>query len=212
MLCTGPYWKGFGGRGLAGWIIVAGGQVLSCASHLLPSAPNTTAINPPCAKISTREAHGASAHRYLRKQQLLRGQNSGTVGMWLETYSWKEGPCARASTALKGLWVMGCTPSRDTVEGLCPAINPRWGGGRQVRSKKQQTPPQSPALPLTSPKGLGVSEHNVANSGWVKTCKQGKVFYWIRAWGRKVFLCQLFCLSFFSSIHRSVIKTFVNWQ
>lgn len=75
MLCTGPYWKGFGGRGLAGWIIVAGGQVLSCASHLLPSAPNTTAINPPCAKISTREAHGASAHRYLRKQQLLRGQN-----------------------------------------------------------------------------------------------------------------------------------------
>lgn len=58
---------------------------------------------------------------------------------------------------------MGAHQSRDTVKGLCPTVNPHWGGGTQVRSK-QQTPPQSPALPLTSLKGLEVAECNLANS------------------------------------------------
>lgn len=46
-----------------------------------------------------------SAHRYFRKQQPLRGEATwltALLGMWLETYSWKEAPCARAGAPLKG--------------------------------------------------------------------------------------------------------------
>lgn len=102
----------------------------------------------------------------------------------------------------RGSW--GAHQSRDTVEGLCPTVNPCWGGGTQGRSKKQQTPPQSLALPLTSLKGLGVSECNLANSRWVETFKKGEVFYWIRAQGRKVFLCQRFCLIFFFLLNTQI--------
>lgn len=164
MLCTGHNWQGFGSRGLQAWLVV-GSHELPQASHSylqLPLKPLQITHHVP--KLQpVREAHGASAHRYLRKQQPLRGEDTWLVallGMWLETYSWKEVPCARAGTPLKGLWVMGNPhQSRDTAEGLCTMVNPCWSRGKQVRSKKLPHP-LSPALPLTSPKGLGVAECN----------------------------------------------------
>lgn len=68
------YRKGFGGRGLAGWVMAARSHVLSCASQLLPSALNSTAVNPTCAKISAREIHGASAHRFKKAAAVKRRQ------------------------------------------------------------------------------------------------------------------------------------------
>lgn len=72
LLCTELLLEGFWWQGLAGWVMVAGGHVLSCASQLLPSAPDTTAINPPCAKISAKQAHGASAQIFKKATAVKR--------------------------------------------------------------------------------------------------------------------------------------------
>lgn len=57
-----------------------------------------------------------------------------------------------------------CTPEQGHCGGTASHSNPTLGWRNTSESKKQQTLLQSPALPLTSPKGLGVYECNLANS------------------------------------------------
>lgn len=106
--------------------------------------PNTTAINPPCAKISAAEAaEHLPAHRYLRKQHMLREEDKYCHCWDVVGDKFLEGRAVcqsrhRAGTALKGLWVTDAHQSRDTVEGLHPTVTPRWGGGTQVKARSNR--------------------------------------------------------------------------